>query len=183
VSTKVATRLDREAVVRSAAELADRAGWSAVTLSQVAKDVDRHVTSLYAHVESVADLKREVGLLALDQLADAVGRAAMGRVRADGLQAIADVYRDYAIAHPGRVGAMVALRDGDPELTARGLRLAEPIWATFRSYGLAQDQVVLAHRVFSATVTGFVGRGGSDEDLRQAVALFDGALSAGVWPA
>ena len=173
--------VDRDTVVRTAADLADRDGWHALTMSQVAKELDRHVSSLYAHVESLADLRREVALLALDELADAVWRAVLGLVQEDALQAIADVYFDYATRHPGRAAATVDIRN-DEEVAARGAHLAEPIWATFRSFGLDDAQVKVAHGVFSATITGFARRGNKD-GVRQAVALFVIGLRSGEWPA
>ena len=46
-ATKTSPRyLDRETLVQTAADLADREGWAALTLSQVAREVDRHVTTL-----------------------------------------------------------------------------------------------------------------------------------------
>jgi len=173
--------VDRETVIRTAAELADRDGWRALTMSQVAKELDRHVSTLYAHVDSLADLQREVGLLGLDELADAVWRAVLGKVRGDALAAIAEVYVDYARRHPGRGVAMREADQSDPDVVARGLRLAEPIWATFRSFGVDEDRVLTAHHVFSATILGLAPRPDRD-DLPQAVALFVLALESGQWP-
>ena len=177
------TTVDRPTVVRVAAEVADRDGWRNLTLSQVAREVDRHVTSLYAHIDGLDRLRREVALLAFDELADRTGRAAMGRTRDNALRAIASVYADYARAHPGRTEALLTTPVGeDPDLVARALRLAEPIRATLRSYGLEDGQVVAAHRVFSATVLGLV-RGDADADgLRHAVDLFVVGLTSGRWP-
>jgi AcrR family transcriptional regulator len=173
--------VDRETVIRTAAAIADRDGWGALTMSQVAKELDRHVSTLYAHVDSLADLRREVGLLGLDELADAVWRAVLGKVRGDALAAIAEVYVDYAGRHPGQGAAMREADQSDPEVVTRGRRLAEPIWATFRSFGVDEDQLLTAHHVFSATVLGFAQRANRD-DLPQAVALFVLALESGEWP-
>jgi AcrR family transcriptional regulator len=178
---RVDAPVDREKVIRTAADLADRDGWSALTMSQVARELDRHVSSLYAHVESLAELRREVALLALDELADAVWRAVLGKVQGEALQAIADVYVDFATQSPGRGAAIRERRADDPELSARGLRLAEPIWATFRSFGLEEDQLVTAHHVFTAMVLGFAQREARGE-LAQAVALFVVGLESGRWP-
>ena len=179
--TRTAGYVDRDTVIRTAADLADRDGWHALTMSQVAKELDRHVSSLYAHVESLAELRREVALLALDELTDDVWRAALGKVKGDALSAIADVYFDFASKHPGRGAAAIDIRL-DEELAARGARLAEPIWATLRSFGLDDRQVKVAHGVFSATITGLARRG-NKEAVRQAVALFIIGLESGDWPA
>jgi AcrR family transcriptional regulator len=183
--------LDKATLVRVAADIADRDGWNNLTLSQVSKEVNRHVTSLYAHVDGLEALRREVALLALEELADEVWKAALGRTREDALTAIAEVERAYARAHPGRNAAIVTYRaPEDDELRARGRRVAEPIWATFRSFGLDERQIEQAHSVFSSALRGLTLAEithtftfpDPDETFRQLVALFVVALSTGSWP-
>jgi AcrR family transcriptional regulator len=185
------TYLDKATLVRVAADIADRDGWPNLTLSNVAKEVNRHVTSLYAHVGGLDDLRREVTLLALDELADEVWRAALGRTREDALTAIASIERTYARKHPGRNAAIVTYpRTDDEELRARGLRLAEPIRATFRSFGLDEAQISQAHSVFSCALRGIILAELTetfrfqdiDETHDQLVGLFVTALSTGTWP-
>jgi AcrR family transcriptional regulator len=185
--------LDRATLVRVAADVADRDGWDDLSLSQVAKEVGRHVTSLYAHVDGLDALRREVALLALEELADEVWRAALGRSRDEALVAIASVERAFARDHPGRHAAVMTFRRaGDDELRARGRRLAEPIRATFRSFGLDDHQVAVAHSVFSSALRGLVLAEltdtftyhdlSLDAALDQLVTLFTTALSSGDWP-
>jgi len=183
--------LDKATLVRVAADIADRDGWSNLTLSQVAKEVNRHVTSLYAHVDGLDALRREVTMLALEELADEVWQAALGRSREEALVAIATVERDYARRHPGRNTAMVTfIRFDDEDLRARGQRLAEPIRATFRSFGLDDDQVKQAHSVFSCALRGMILAeltdtfpfDDLDETHAQLIGLFVAALSTGTWP-
>ncbi len=184
--------LDRVTLVRVAADLADEAGWSKLTLSAVAKAVDRHVTSLYAHVDSLAALRREVALLATEELADAVWKAVLARTREDALRAIATVYRSFSLEHPGRAAAILSIDyRNDPGFAATAERLAEPVQATLRSFGLGEEQVHIAHRVFSATVRGLTLAVHSDEHtpdpirdetFDQAIALFATALASGAWP-
>jgi AcrR family transcriptional regulator len=185
------TYLDKATLVRVAADIADRDGWPNLTLSKVAKEVNRHVTSLYAHVGGLDDLRREVTLLALDELADEVWRAALGRTREDALTAIASVERTYARKHRGRNAAIVTYpRTDDDELRARGIRLAEPIRATFRSFGLDEEQISQAHSVFSCALRGLILAELTDtfrfqdidETHDQLVGLFVAALSTGIWP-
>jgi AcrR family transcriptional regulator len=193
-AAREARYLDRPTLVRTAADIADRDGWEHLTLSQVAKAVDRHVTSLYAHVDGLDALRREVALLARDELADEVWRAALGRSREDALIAIATVERAYARDHPGRHAALLTFRRADDdELQERGRRLAEPIRATFRSFGLDDRQVAVAHSLFSSALRGLVQAEltdtftyhdlSLDEALAQLVHLFAVALSTGAWPA
>lgn len=184
--------LDKATLVRVAADVADRDGWANLTLSQVAKEVNRHVTSLYAHVDSLDALRREVALLALAELADEVWKAALGRSGEDALAAIAAVERAYSRDHPGRSTAMFTFsRSDDEELRAAGLRLAEPVRATFRSFGLSDGHVAMAHSVFSSALRGLVlaeitdtfAFGNLDQTHEQLICLFVVALSSGSWPA
>ena len=183
--------LDKATLVQAAAEVADRVGWSDLTLSEVAREVDRHVTSLYAHIEGLDDLRREITLLALDEMSDAVWRATLGHVREDALGEIAQVLRRYCEEHPARAASVVLTKHGsDPEQVSKAERLAEPIRATLRSFGLTEKQVFHAHRVFSASIWGFTqGEAGElfpdgevDETFDQLLELFFFALKSGKWP-
>jgi AcrR family transcriptional regulator len=183
--------LDKPTLVKVAADIADRDGWSNLTLSQVAKEVNRHVTSLYAHVDGLDALRREVTMLALEELADEVWKAALGRTREEALVAIASSERAYARKHPGRNTAIVTYTHFDDEdLRARGLRVAEPIRATFRSFGLDDDQISQAHSVFSCALRGLILAEITDtfpfhdldETHEQLIGLFVAALSTGSWP-
>ena len=185
--------LDRDELIAVAADVADRDGWMNLTMSSVAKDVDRHVTSLYGHVDGLDGLRAEVQLLALDELADLLWEAALGRTRDDALVALMDVYRQYMRDHPGRSEALQAAADLDDEaVRERGQRLVEPFYATLRSYGLNETACIHAQRAISATVRGFGvteanGRYGSKRDADTTYAqirlLFVTALNDGHWPA
>jgi len=169
--------LDRATLIATAADLADRDGWSNLTLSRVAEAVDRHVSSLYTHVDG------------LDELADAVWAASVGRAGADALESIAHAQRDFGRLHPGR---LAALRDrigiDDPEFRSRAWRLALPTRTVLMSFGLDEDRAARAHGVFSATIRGLVapgtppGVGDDDAALRTAVDLFVTAIGSGEWP-
>ena len=184
------TYLDRDDLIRVAADVADRDGWNNLTMSSVAKEVDRHVTSLYGHVDGLEGLRREVQLLVFDELADALWRAALGRTRDDALIALMDVYRGYLLAHRGRSAALSAAAGiDDPEVNQRGRRLIEPFMATFESYGLDDQAAVHAQRAISAAIRGFgiteaSGRYGEEADatFAQIRLLFVTALNEGHWP-
>jgi AcrR family transcriptional regulator len=168
-------------VRRPGADLADRDGWQALTLSEVAKAVGRHPSSMYGHVVSLEDLRREIALASMGELAERVWRAVLGKIGPEALTAIAEQYRDFARDHPGRTASLSTLREDDPDFAIKAARLHEPVQATFRSFGLDDAQTAVAHRVFGATVDGFVRTGGK-EDIGQVVAVFVIALSTGSWP-
>jgi len=186
-----ATYLDRDVLIRVAADAADREGWMNLTMSGVAKQVDRHVTSLYGHVDGLDGLRREVRVLALAELGDRCWTAALGRTGDDALTALLDVYRGYLRDHPGRCAALQSVDGRDPELARLGLRVAEPFFATLRSYGLDDAAAVQAQQIISVAVRGFgaseaSGRFGdrptADATFAQLRALFLSALRSGAWP-
>ena len=184
--------LDRDTLVAVAAGIADRDGWTELTISKVAKEVDRHVTSLYGHVDGLDGLRHAIQVLALRELGDALWEAALGRSRVDALDAVVDVYRTYLRAHPGRSAAILSLGpQSDPVVRELATRMTEPIYATMRSFGLEGDAVVHAQRVLSATIRGFAiaeaaglyrTREDADETFRQVRLLFVEALTSGQWP-
>lgn len=175
-------QLDRASLVTAAADIADRDGWHALTLSHVAKALGRHPSTMYAHVDSLDDLRREIGLLAMAELSERVWRAVLGKVGAEALQAIAEQYRDFAHDFPGRTASLSWVPLDDPDFVVVAARLHEPVQATFRSLGLTDAQTAVAHRVFGAAIDGFV-RTVPGEDIHQVVGVFLAAVGTGHWPA
>ncbi len=181
--------LDRVTLIEAAADLADVVGWTDLTLSRVAEEVDRHVSSLYSHVDGLDALRREVAVLSVTELADVVWAATVGRSGAEALTKIAEAERDFARAHPGRMAALRGhLGAADPEFREQAKRIAQPIRTVLASFGLTDQQVIIGHRVFSATVRGLIEPGtplGAAEDdiaLQATVTLFVTALESGNWP-
>jgi AcrR family transcriptional regulator len=194
VSTPTRTRsvgqyLDRDTLIATAADLADAIGWNELTLSKVAEAVDRHVSSLSSHVNGLDALRRDIAVLAVTEVADVVWEASVGRSGADALTAIAEAERDFARLHPGRMAALRGhLGSEDNEFTNQAKRIARPIRTVLGSFGLDEQKVAIAHRVFSATVRGLIepgtplGRADDDIALQATVALFVTALESGNWP-
>jgi AcrR family transcriptional regulator len=174
--------IGRDEVVRAAADLVDHDGWASLTLARLARSLGLHATSMYAHVTGLDDLRKGISLLAAEEISDRVRSAAIGRVGAEALSAIAVEYRDYAARHPGRTASLSAIDRNDPDFAARMARAHEPLAAAFRSFGLDEEQSASAHQIFGATINGLVNTGGSDE-LQCAVNLFVVAMSVGGWPA
>ncbi|HLU58631.1 MAG TPA: WHG domain-containing protein [Pseudonocardia sp.] len=145
-----------ERLVRAGADLADEVGFDEVTVSALARRFDVKVASLYSHVKSSRDLKTRIALLALEELADLVADALAGRAGKDALVAFANVYRDYAHAHPGRYAA--ARLDLDPETAAAsaGPRHTQLAAAILRGYDIPESEHVPAVRLLGSVVHGYV---------------------------
>jgi AcrR family transcriptional regulator len=182
--------LTPDAVVAAALALADEAGAQEVTLTQVARALGCHVTSLYTHVDSLDDLRERMVVAAQAEVAERLWAAALGRSRQDALRELARVYRDYAAAHPVRIRLLMTSPGAGAAGEAGAQRLAEPVRAALRSYGLDEQQVLHAHRVFSSAIRGFLVaeshgvflRGGADTTFEELVDLVVLGLESGRWP-
>lgn len=181
--------LDRDRVVAAAAAIADAEGLEAVTLARVAAALGVRSPSLYNHVDGLDGLRRGIALLALGELGDALREAATGRAGADALVALADAYRLYARAHPGRYALIqVPQRAGDEEALAAAGTVVGAVVGALRAYALTDDDAIHAARAFRAAIHGFVALedGGGfglpldvDESFRRMVAALAEGLATG----
>ncbi|MFY0407639.1 TetR/AcrR family transcriptional regulator [Solicola sp. PLA-1-18] len=148
--------LTRDRVAQAGAELADEIGFDQVTVSELARRVGVRTASLYSHVRGSDDLRTEIALLALEEMADAAADAVAGRAGRDALVAFADVYRGYARAHPGRYAASHLRLDDATAAASAGVRHAEMTRAILRGYDLTGVDQTHGVRLIGSTVHGFV---------------------------
>ncbi|MFD9794956.1 TetR/AcrR family transcriptional regulator [Streptomyces sp. NPDC059070] len=148
--------LSAERLTRAGAEMADEVGFEQVTVSALARRFDVKVASLYSHVKNSHDLKTRIALLALEEMADQAAAALAGRAGKDALIAFANVYRDYAHAHPGRFTASRFRLDPEAAAAGAGARHAGMTRAVLRGYDLAEPYQTHAVRLLGSVFSGFV---------------------------
>lgn len=148
--------LSTDRLTRAGAELADEVGFEQVTASELARRFDVKVASLYSHIKNTQDLKTEIALLALEELADRVAAALAGRAGKDALAAFADAYRDYARRHPGRYAAARFPLDQETAAASAGVRHAQMTRAILRGYDLSGDDQTHAVRLLGSVFHGYV---------------------------
>jgi AcrR family transcriptional regulator len=152
-----ARTLDRAQVVAAGADLADANGLEALTLAAVAQKVDVRIPSLYNHIDGLAALRREIGLLALRDLESLMTRAAAGRQGAAALGAIAEAYYHYSLSHPGRyLAAQRPADESDAEAGAAGARVIDLLRGVMKPFHLSARDEIHAVRGFRSLVHGFV---------------------------
>ncbi|MEU8980509.1 MULTISPECIES: WHG domain-containing protein [unclassified Streptomyces] len=183
--------LTTERLVRAGAELADEVGFEQATPAELARRFGVKTASLYSHVKNAHDLKTRIALLALEELADQVSTAVAGRAGKDALTAFANVYRDYALAHPGRFAAAQFRLDPQTAAASAGVRHAQMTRAILRGYNLAEPHQTHAVRLLGSVFSGYVGletAGGfshsapdSQESWTEILNALDALLRA--WPA
>jgi AcrR family transcriptional regulator len=143
-------------VIAAAADMADRDGFDALTLSALARLLGVQTASLYSHVRDRSALVEGVHQLALGELADRIAMAIGGRSGRDALVAFADAHRDYAQRFPGRWTALQRPATAATAGSEAAGRLAGLNLAMLRGYPLPETELVHATRLLAATVNGFL---------------------------
>jgi AcrR family transcriptional regulator len=178
-------------VVEEAADVADAAGLDRLTLAAVADRFGVAIPSLYKHVRGLDGLRRDLAVLAVRELTAAISKATVGRAGSDALHAMADAYRAYATAHPGRYAAgLRAPAPDDSEYQAAADDALGVFFAVLAGYGITGPDAIDAIRGLRAAMHGFVAleaAGGFglpqsvDASYHRLVDALDAALAA--WPA
>ena len=149
--------LNTDRVVAEAAELADEVGLDQLTLAALAARLGVRQPSLYKHVASIDALHRLISMRGKAELADVLGRAAMGRARDDALVAMAHAWRAWALDHPGRYQAAErGAAPGDEEHEEVSRRTITVLVAVMAGYGLDGNDAIDAVRAFRSGLHGFV---------------------------
>lgn len=155
--------LDRSAVVDLALAVVDDggpAGFADLTLSAVAARAGVAVPSLYKHVPGLPALRREVALVCIEQVGDALRAARADHDGADLLPAMARAMRSFARRWPGRYGAVQgAAWVHDPDAQAvreASVRVVAELVDAVAALGVPVDRRIDAVRAVRASVHGFV---------------------------
>jgi AcrR family transcriptional regulator len=147
--------LSPAAVVDAAIGILDSSGPEKLTLAAVAAATGVATPSLYKHISSVDELFRLVAVRAMNELADRLTAAVIGRGGGQALRALMVAYRDYAVAYPHRYAAIPQHPVSDPELDAAGQRVLALILAVLSGSGLTGPDLIHAARCVRAAVHGF----------------------------
>lgn len=149
--------LNRERLTEEAAVMADEVGLSHLNLSALARRLGVKQPSLYAHMDSIAGLHRDIAVDAKRQLGDVLARASAGRSGEEAISSMSYAYRAWALKHPARYEAsnlMPAADDVEDE--AVSIAAIQVIADVLAAYRLEGDDAVDAIRVFRSTLHGFV---------------------------
>jgi AcrR family transcriptional regulator len=148
--------LSTAVVVQAGADLVDREGPGALSLSRVASDLGVRPPSLYNHVDGLDGLERLIALDGVHRLAEACRTALMGSTGPDALRALAGAYRGFAHANPGVYMLTQVARPGDDRYEAAGARLVEAVVRLLGTFGYRGDDLLHATRALRSALHGFV---------------------------
>jgi len=143
-------------VLAEAARLADAKGFDQLSLAELAGQFHIKPPSLYNHIESLEALKRGLAMMALNELAESLGKAAIGRSKDDAVRNLAGAYREFVKKHPGLYQATQrAVGASDPDLNRAGDEVVDVCLAVLRGYGLDRRAALHALRGLRSAVHGF----------------------------
>ncbi|MDZ5078046.1 TetR/AcrR family transcriptional regulator [Nesterenkonia sp. HG001] len=148
--------LSRSAVIERGAALADTQGYSALTLSAVARSLNVQAPSLYTHVGSLAALRDGIAILALQELSEMIADAIMGRSRKSALTGFADAHRRYARSRPGCWEALQKPMGVQVAKNPAAHRLVQTANSVLWGYGIAKRDHVHPARIVGSAINGFV---------------------------
>jgi len=151
--------LDRETVIQTAVELADEDGLERLTLASLAKRLGVRSQSLYAHVDGLPGLRRDLQIAHHRMLADRMRAASAGSGR-KALLALARAWAGFYDEHPGLLilteSMAEDLAEDDPELWRWIIEGSHPLRGVLRTFGLDEEGVVHWERIVWTSIHGFV---------------------------
>jgi AcrR family transcriptional regulator len=149
--------LDRDIVVRAAAELYDASDGAGVRLKDVAARLGVKTPSLYNHIRGQDGLLRDLALYAVKQLEMCISKAAIGKSGDQAVLSAARAYREFAHQHPGIYPlTQRAPAPDDDVLQAASAEILEVLHLVLLEYDLSDVEEVHAIRALRSLVHGFV---------------------------
>ena len=144
-------------VVEEAERMVDEVGPAGLTLTALAERLGVRQPSLYKHVDGLDALHRSISVRAKRDLGERFARAAVGRSRGDAIVGMAQVFRRWALAHPGRyVAAQKAPAAHDADDIAASNAIVQVCADVLAGYGLEGDDAIDAIRALRSALHGFV---------------------------
>ena len=179
--------LSPDLIVSEAARLADEVGRDRLTLTELAERLVVAQPSLNKHVNGLGHVHGLLAVQVLRAVGDAPRRAGTGKAGSDALRAVANAYRDYALAHPGCYAYIVrAPAPGDDDLEAAAVEILSVLNDVFAGYAITGKGAIDAARFVRSTLHGFVSLelGGGfelprsvDRSFQRLIAATDQALA------
>jgi AcrR family transcriptional regulator len=149
--------LSEDRVVAEAERIADEVGLSRLTLAALAASLGVRQPSLYKHIDGMDALQRSIAVRAKTELAEVLGRAAVGRSRDDAIRALAAAYRRWAVEHPGRYSATVrAPEAGNTDDEAASATAVGVVLDVLSGYDLHGSDAIDATRAIRSSLHGFI---------------------------
>ncbi|TJY42242.1 TetR/AcrR family transcriptional regulator [Cohnella pontilimi] len=178
--------LDTQTVLTAAAEIADTKGVEELTLATLAQKLGVRSPSLYNHVHGLPGLRNKLVIYGMNQMREAMARAAIGKSKDEAVRAIAEAYLEFVRRHPGVYEATNRYPDmNDPAVQKAAGEVVEVVIQVLQAYGLKDDTAIHIVRGFRSMLHGFAsieqqGGFGIPLDLNESFRMLVDTLLAGI---
>ena len=149
--------LDKNTILKTAANMADTNGIASVTLKALAEELGIKSPSLYKHRSGLDELNKELMLYGWKALEQDIIKASIGKAKDDAIIAICWTYRNYVILHPGLYEAMqwYNMYQSEEHLNATE-GIISVIFQVLDAYNLTEEQKVHIVRMLRGFLQGFL---------------------------
>lgn len=148
--------LDKEIIVSRAAWLANEIGLENITLKMIAKEFGVQTPSLYNHIKSLEDLKKNLMIYGWKQLEQQILRSVAGVSGYEALRAMCYAFYEYATTNPGIFNAMLWYNKfQDEETVGVTEELFTVLFKIMGSLQISQENVNHLIRTFRSFLEGF----------------------------
>lgn len=148
--------LTKARIVDTAMEQIEAQGLSAFSLRTLAAALEVQVSSLYNHISGQQALLTEVGLRAVDMLAEQENDAICKKEKDEALYALADTYRRFATEHKELYQIIMGVHILDiPVLETAAQKIIEPILSVLSQYGIDEETQIHYQRILRSIMHGF----------------------------
>lgn len=110
------SNISRERIIETAANLSNKAGLENVSLKMIAEELKIKSPSLYNHVSSLDDIKKQLMLYGWKQIEKLTIEAAVGVTGYEALKNMCYAFYDYAINNKGIFTAMKTVNISDENI-------------------------------------------------------------------
>lgn len=157
MSPRPKVALDKQKIIKAAAELANEEGPESVTLAMLAKKLKIKPPSLYNHFEGLPGLKRELAIFSLEKLYKDLTAAVFDQhPGAAKVLGISEAYLSFARLNPGLYEfAQSAPDPKDKEVFKAGKRIVDLVVEAIKPFGLTEDVALHAVRGLRSIMHGF----------------------------
>lgn len=148
--------LDKNVIIVKAAELANEVGIENVTLKLIADEFGIQTPSLYNHIKSLEDIKKQVMLYGWKQVENRIILSVVGFSGYDALRVMCYVFYEYATSNPGIFNAMLWYNKyQDEEAKGATKQLFEVLFKIMGTLNISDEVINHLIRTFRGFLEGY----------------------------
>jgi len=149
--------ISKDIILAKAIEIIEKNKHPAVSMREIATELEIKTPSLYNHVKGMNELYAEISLYAAEELRQTQLAAIKGKNRDEALYALAAAYRSFAREHTGLYKVTMALPSLQEHISAQTAAIiAEPVFLVLSKYELNEEQSIHWQRILRSIIHGFL---------------------------